>query len=501
MAGKSIIIIGSGFGGLVAGNLLAKKGHDVTIFESHSAPGGYTAGFKRNGFYFESGTLSFEASASIFKAMKDLGVFDEIAFKQHRIRWLSKKFDMIPEKYSDFKKALYESFPSDKDRFDKYFHEVDAMYEASSATDSKVIPFLYSGMEMFMSIFSFMFSARKSMKITKRLGDMTIGEFNEQFFEKDSLVCKFLNGLMYPDMAAFIIGSVMGMYDDYWTVSKGMQSWADVLADKFKKLSGKLKLNSYVDKIITENGAAVGVTCKDVTYKADYVISASDYKKTFLKLLDDKSLVPAEILDKIEHAEVSQPVFTVYLGLNMSNEELQKHMKINHVAYNDLESKADVHNPDDTDYFNKCSLSLYSSSMMDSSLAPEGKSSLMLMAMPPEKWMYNWGGGNKEEYKKLKQNAMDALIKKAEKVIPDLNKYIEFKDAATPLTYERFTHNSGGATSAWSWNPKKKFFPKLMSLNIDTPVKNLYIGSCWANQIGGVPGALMAAYMCDKKIR
>jgi phytoene dehydrogenase-like protein len=73
---KNVIIIGSGIGGLIAGNLLAKKGHKVTIFDSHSMPGGYTAGFYRKGYYFESGTLSFEASASVFKAMKDIGVFE-----------------------------------------------------------------------------------------------------------------------------------------------------------------------------------------------------------------------------------------------------------------------------------------------------------------------------------------------------------------------------------------------------------------------------------------
>jgi phytoene dehydrogenase-like protein len=501
MAGKSIVIIGSGLGGLVAGNILAKKGHDVTIFESHSSPGGYVAGFRRKGFYFESGTLSFEASASVFKAMRDIGVFDKITFERQRIRWLSKKFDMIPEKYGDFKKGLYESFPTEKERLDKYFNEVDLMYEASAGMDKKVIPFLYSGMEMFLAIIPFIFGARKSMKITKRLGDITIGEFNEQFFDKNSQICRFLNGLMYPDMAAFVVGSVMGMYDDYWTVSKGMQSWADVLADKFKELGGKLKLNSYVDKIITENGTATGISCKDVTYKADYVISASDYKKTFLKLLDNKSLIPSETQEKIAKAHVSQPVFMAYLGLNMSNQELKKHMKINHVAYTDLEFKGDIHNPNDIDYFAKCSLALYSPSMMDSSLAPEGKSSLMLMAASPENWMNNWGGGNKEKYKQLKENAMNALIKKAAEVIPGLSRYIEFQDAATPLTYERFTHNSGGATSAWSWNPKKKFYPKFMSLNVDTPIKNLYIGSCWANQMGGVPGALMAAYICAKKIR
>jgi len=44
---KTIAIIGSGIGGLTAGNLLARKGHKVTIFEAHGSPGGYTAGFRR----------------------------------------------------------------------------------------------------------------------------------------------------------------------------------------------------------------------------------------------------------------------------------------------------------------------------------------------------------------------------------------------------------------------------------------------------------------------
>jgi phytoene dehydrogenase-like protein len=44
---STIAIIGAGMGGLVAGNLLAKKGHKVTIFESQVTPGGYSSGFWR----------------------------------------------------------------------------------------------------------------------------------------------------------------------------------------------------------------------------------------------------------------------------------------------------------------------------------------------------------------------------------------------------------------------------------------------------------------------
>jgi phytoene dehydrogenase-like protein len=501
MTQKSVIIIGSGIGGLIAGNLLAKKGHKVTMFEAHSAPGGYTAGFFKKGFYFESGTLSFEAFPSIFKAMKDIGVQDKISFVRQHGRWVSQDFDAIVRSYQDFKKMLYSAFPSEKDRLDKYCSVVDEMYDAATISARKPIPLLYSGPGLFLAMSSFLINGMKYMKLSKQYANITIGQFNARFFPRESKLYRLLTNCFYPDMGAWILGGAKVMFDDYWTVHGGMQSWADVLADNFKESGGQLKLNSYVDEIRTRNGEVVGVSSNGKTFDADYVISASDYKKTFLQLLDDKSLVPAEMREKIEKAAVSEAFFTVYLGLNISNDELAKYMKLPYVIYLDLESDASIHNPDDENFFEKTSLGLYSPSMMNPELAPAGKSSLMLQAMSPTGWMGTWGGGNKERYKQLKDKVMKTLIKRAEVIVPDLTSFVEYQDAATPLTYERFTHNTAGASSAWSWNPKKKFFPNTMSINVETPIKNLYIGSCWANQIGGIPGALMAAYMCSKKIK
>jgi phytoene dehydrogenase-like protein len=75
---KRVVIIGAGLGGLVAGNLIVKKGHKVTLYEAHTAPGGYTSGFRRKGFYFESGTLSLEGTPTLYKVLDDIGVRDEI---------------------------------------------------------------------------------------------------------------------------------------------------------------------------------------------------------------------------------------------------------------------------------------------------------------------------------------------------------------------------------------------------------------------------------------
>jgi phytoene dehydrogenase-like protein len=176
-------------------------------------------------------------------------------------------------------------------------------------------------------------------------------------------------------------------------------------------------------------------------------------------------------------------------------------MKVYHVVTLDHKSGYDIYNSEDGEFFSKTSITLYSPSMPNPKHAPQGKSSLMLQTMVPYHWLNNWGGGDKEVYGQLKEKAMDAMIDSASRLVPSLKECIEYKDAATPLTYERFTHNTDGASSSWSWNPKKKFYKNTMSVNIDTPVKNLYIASCWAMQIGGVPGALAGAYQCAKKIK
>jgi len=124
----------------------------------------------------------------------------------------------------------------------------------------------------------------------------------------------------------------------------------------------------------------------------------------------------------------------------------------------------------------------------------------MIQAIAPYHWMDNWGDTDKQKYRELKERVKEELIAKASAVIPDLARRIEFSDIATPRTYERYTGNTDGATSAWSWNPKNKFYKSIMSVRIDTPVRNLLIGSCWSCQIGGVPSAISAARKCAKRI-
>src|SRR4030042_1621034 len=130
---KIIAIIGSGIGGLTAGNLLAKKGYKVSIFEAQSSPGGYTAGFKRNGFYFESGTLSFESSRVIFPLMKEIGVFDRVEFVRQKHGLITGEMNGVCASFEDVKRLVRESYPSENEKTDHHFGVADKMIRTMSA--------------------------------------------------------------------------------------------------------------------------------------------------------------------------------------------------------------------------------------------------------------------------------------------------------------------------------------------------------------------------------
>lgn len=500
---KNIAIVGAGLGGLLAGNFLAKKGHAVTIFESHKRPGGYTAGFTRRGFYFESGTLSYESSGAFEKALADAGVSGQVRLVRKRDRWVSPYFDFEFRSLEDFKAAMYAGFPEHKAGLDGYFKVIDGAWSMMEPFVLKPMPFQYSGFGALRAMLPYLSQGPKYMKFVKAHKDKTVEDLADAHFPKGTPVHRLFCELGYPKMGIDgLVGFFLTMAKDYWHVADGMQHLADVLAAKFTGRGGTLRLNSRVERILTRDGAAVGVESGGARFDADVVISACDYKKTFLELLDDPAAVPAAHLDKVRRAQVSEGIFTVYLGLGMPNAELEKAMKATSVNFAPLERDIDYGDAGNPDHFSHTGVSLFSPSLLNPALAPEGKSSVMIQAVCPLRWQDNWHKSDREAYLALKEKVKTTLIARAERIVPGLRAAIEFQDAATPLTYERYTGNTDGATSAWSWDPNKKFYEGgMQKMSVASPVRNLLIGSCWVGQIGGIPSAIAAAYLCAKTIK
>ena len=500
---KNVVIVGSGIGGLTAGNLLIKKRHKVTIFESHSAPGGYTAGFRKKGFYFESGTLAYESSGVMDRTLEDIGVADQVRRVRKRDRWISPYFDFAFDSLDAFKRAVQAGFPESRVALDGYFAGIDRISRVMEPFIVRPFPMQFSGTAAVKAMLPYITGGRKYLQILKKYKGKTVEDMAGEFFAPGTPIFRLFSEIGYPKMGIDGLGGFfLTMAKDYWHVADGMQHLADVLAAKFLERGGALLLRAPVDKILTAGGAAVGVESGGKRFAADVVISACDYKSTFLKLLDDPAALPAAQLEKIRKAEVSEGVFTVYLGLAWPNADLEKRLRAYSVNYSPLAYDLNHDDPNDADHFKKCGFGLHSLSLLNPQLAPDGRSSLMIQAVCPHHWQDNWGNGDREAYAALKERVKSELIGRAEAIVPGLCSAIEFEDAATPLTYERYTKNTDGATSAWSWDPGKKFYEGGMAkMTVVTPVRNLLIGSCWVSQIGGIPSAIAAAYMCAKKIK
>jgi prolycopene isomerase len=139
-------------------------------------------------------------------------------------------------------------------------------------------------------------------------------------------------------------------------------------------------------------------------------------------------------------------------------------------------------------------------SLIDPDLAPEGKYALRISFPTPYDFKGRWQtkeGERGEEYRKLKNEVAEKSIKNAEKVMPGLFEHIVQKEAATPLTLERFTSNHKGAAFGWAQltgqSGKNRLQPK-------SPIKDLYLSGHWTTPGGGTKAVALSGKNTAKLI-
>ncbi len=80
---KKIAVIGAGAGGMAAAYDLVKAGHQVTIFEKESAPGGLAAGFREPGWDWSLEKFYhhwFQTDHAILDLIRELGLSEKVQF-------------------------------------------------------------------------------------------------------------------------------------------------------------------------------------------------------------------------------------------------------------------------------------------------------------------------------------------------------------------------------------------------------------------------------------
>src|SRR5664279_4567419 len=124
-----VLIIGTGMGGLVCGNILVREGYKVCMIEKNKQLGGCLQVYVRNKVIFDSGVHylgGLEKGQNLYQIFKWLGLMEKIKLEKmdqafdHILIGSDPKGYLIMQGYAAFERELTREFPEEGEAIRKY---------------------------------------------------------------------------------------------------------------------------------------------------------------------------------------------------------------------------------------------------------------------------------------------------------------------------------------------------------------------------------------------
>jgi phytoene dehydrogenase-like protein len=437
MTEKTILIIGGGIAGLAAGCSARLNGYRAKIFEMHSLPGGLCTAWERKGYTFD-GCIHYlfgSGEGQPFNKMwQELGAVQGRQFVNHD------EYQRITDGQQTL--IVY----ADPDRLERHLLDL-------SPADEKPIRLFIRGVrhfarfdfnalydkprELFTSLEWAAFG-KKMMPFVPALGTWALTsmkDFAARF--KNPFLRRAVPQMFSWDEAPAMMGMMLLAYMHSGNAGfpiGGSLAFARTIEKRFLDLGGEIIYRAQVEKILAENGKAVGVRLyNDEIHTADYIISAADGRTTIFDMLG------GEFVDRKTKRMYDGHLPThqmVQVSLGVKRDLSREPHWVTHLLDEPVLVAGQERGEIGVKHY-----------CFDPSLAPAGKSVVEFMVRTNYAyWQHIYG---RSLYDSEQTQVSDMLLDQAERWYPGLRLDVEFRDEATPLSYERYTGNWMGATCGW----------------------------------------------------
>ncbi len=486
-AGRTAVVIGSGFGGIASAIRLQARGYATTLLEMRDKPGGRAYVFEQDGFTFDAGptilTVPFvlrELAECAGKCLDDYVTivpcepFYRIVFPD------GQRFDYTGDP-ATLEAEIARFNPDDVAGYRRYLDYTRQVFDRAF-TDLAAHSF-HNLWEM-LKVAPDLARLRADQSVFRRVSEFIADPRLRQVFSFEPLL---IGG---NPLRASSIYSMIHYLEKTWGVHYAMGGTGALvrgLLRLFEEIGGTLRLNARVAEIEVAGGRVGGVRlASGERLAADVVVSNADVANTYRKLIapEHRRRWTDRRLERMRYA---MSLFVIYFGTDRTYPHLPHHTIVLGPRYEGLL----------TDIFDRkvvaedFSLYLHAPTRTDPSLAPPGCEAFYVLSPVP-----HLGGG--QDWAKIGEEYADRILASLERddLVPGLRKSLVTKRLLTPADFE--TDYDAYLGSAFQFEPILTQSAWFRPHNKSEDVEGLYFVGAGTHPGAGLPGVLSSAKVLDR---
>ena len=506
-----VIVVGGGIAGLTSAAYLCRAGKITLLIEKQEKLGGLVSTFWHEGFAFDAGARAFVNSGILHPMMRNLGI--KMAYTENPItigivdRWVRMHSRENLQDYANLLKGIFPENTTDVDRIIEEIRKIIVYLDVLYGIDNPLFTEDMRDKEYLMkTLLPWFLKYQKNMRKIAKLNE-PVNSYLRRFTNNDALIGMIAQHF-FEDTPTFFALSYFGLYLDYFYPMGGTGKFVEELAKKVSEAGGEMLTNTSVISIEPKSHQVVLSDGQKVSYKQ--LVWAADQSLLYRVVsgVSDPKVQQQRALT--EAAKGSDSIYTLFLAADLEKETVRERVGT-HAFYTPdtqgqsaLGSWAEVAEGGTESllewvgtYLEKTTYEISSPSLRDPSLAPEGKTGMVISSLMDYSLVKHFLDAG--QYEEFKQFCNQKIIEVLEKhLLPDLGKKTLFSFASTPLTIERRTGSKQGAIVGWAFTnprmPSENRF-KTMGKSIRTPIPDVFQCGQWTFSPAGVPISVMTGKM------
>ncbi len=482
-----IVIIGSGLGGLVSANILARHGYRVCVLEKNKQYGGNLQIFVRDKNIFDTGVHyigSLGEGENLNQYFTYLGIMDELKLlKLDEDRYDIITFDNDKKEYfhaqgyERFSKSLISQFPKEENAINHYCEKIQEvcrnfpLYNLDTSSEGYSIDIL-------------------NIKISDYLDSITNNDLLKAVLAGSNfLYAGRKNTPLYVHAL-----SVNSYIKSSWRCVDGGSQISRLLIKKIKEFGGEVYNYQEVVRFGFDGDEMVSVITKEgKEIKANLFISNIEPKLT-IKMLDGKGMRKSYV-NRIKSIKSMISAFSIYI---VFKPKTFKYINHNYYHFKNSNKVWDAQEYTESSWPEGYMLSMGVRKNQD-----EWSSNLTAMAYMKfdevEQWKdtFNTVAEKSERgaaYEKFKKDKSEIFIKELEKKYPNIRACIQSVHASTPLSYRDYIGSNDGAIYGYE---KDADNPMMAFLSPKTKAKKLFFTGQSVNMHGILGVTICAVLTCS----